>query len=313
MNLTVDFREQLDSVSTWITEQFDRIIATIKAIWGVQHYPDGRHAAITGDSIVVTGAGTFGGDGSFNGNVTADADGSPIIAGVLAASGGIRAGNGIDLRTNSAGSPLGRWRIATFVSASSERELMFQDIVGALGPYTFRIFWDGSSYILQPESASPLNLGRDTTGGRIQHIYVTNGVHEHGRSAAMGEWTAVAFAAGNFTASGTQTWTVTSGQQVAYSWMIIGKTMFLAFTINGSSVGGVASTELRIAIPGGFLAATGNTLGAIRSFDNGVDTVGFCGTVVGAAYVRLWRSGFTNWAASALNTSVQGLAVFEVQ
>lgn len=143
----------------------------------------------------------------------------------------------------------------------------------------------------------------------------TPGVKERGRAVAMGEWTAVAHDAANFTASGSMTWTVEAADQVSFGYMIIGKTMFVRFTLNGTSVGGTVSTELRIRIPaGGVAAAAGGspTIGAIRSFDNGTDTVGFCGVVAGATYIRCWRGGFTNWALSTNNTSVQGTAMFEI-
>lgn len=55
MNLTVDFRDQLDGVSTWITQQFDRTIAQIKGIWNKEHNPDGTHSTITATSVTVAG------------------------------------------------------------------------------------------------------------------------------------------------------------------------------------------------------------------------------------------------------------------
>jgi hypothetical protein len=143
----------------------------------------------------------------------------------------------------------------------------------------------------------------------------TPGLKERGRSAALGTWTSVAYNAANFTASGTMTWTVQEADQVSFGYMLFGKTMVVRFTLNLTSVGGAASTELRIAIPGGHVASsTGGspTIGAIRAYDNGTDTVGFCGVVASAGYVRCWRGGFSNWAASANNTSVQGMATFEV-
>lgn len=139
------------------------------------------------------------------------------------------------------------------------------------------------------------------------------GLYERARTTAAGIWTSVAYNSANFTASGSMTWTVDSGDQVAYAYMMIGKTMFISFTFNNTSVGGTVSTELRFAIPAGFLALNNATISAIRSFDSGTDTVGFCGTVAGAGYIRCWRGGFTNWALSTNNTSVQGLAIFEVQ
>lgn len=156
-------------------------------------------------------------------------------------------------------------------------------------------------------------LGVNVAPGAAGTISASGAVYERGRSTAMGEWTDVAYDAGNFTAKGSMTWTAENADQVSYKWTLLGKTMIVSFTLNSTSVGGTASDELRIAIPGGYLARNSDTLGAIRAYDNGTDTVGFCGVVAGAGYIRCWRGGFSNWALSTNNTSVQGQAVFEIQ
>lgn len=172
------------------------------------------------------------------------------------------------------------------------------------------------SFIAETDIADGTILARVADNETITGQYsFTPGVRERGRTVNMGEWTAVAHDAANFTGNGTMTWTVDLADQVSYSYTLIGKTMIVKFTFNGTSVGGVLNTELRVTIPGGYVAAVGGgtpTIGAIRSYDNGVDTVGFCGVVAGGTYIRCWRGGFTNWAASVNNTSVQGMATFEV-
>lgn len=156
-------------------------------------------------------------------------------------------------------------------------------------------------------------LGVNVAPGAPGTLSTSAGLFERSRSTAMGEWIPVPYSAGNFTASGSMSWTVTSGEQITYAYMLIGKTMTLEYAINLSTVGGTPDTELRIAIPGGFVAQTTAVLSAIRAFDNGSDTVGFNGSVAGQTYIRSWRSGFSNWAASTTNTTVQGVAIFQVQ
>ena len=156
-------------------------------------------------------------------------------------------------------------------------------------------------------------LGINVAPGSTGTVSASAGVFDQGRSTAMGEWQSVTYNSGNFTANGSMTWTVDSGDQVAYRYMLIGHTMWLAFTLNGTSVGGTLNSELHVAIPGGFSNASAATLAAVRSFDNGTDTVGFCGAVLSATYVRCWRGGFTNWATSTNNTSLQAFLTFEVQ
>lgn len=143
----------------------------------------------------------------------------------------------------------------------------------------------------------------------------SNGLKERGRAAKIGEWTAVAFDAANFTASGAMTWTVAVGDQFVYKYMLVGKTMILAYEIRTSTVGGVLSSALQIAIPGGFLSA-GRTWSFHRLSDAGaVATFGTAFVGTGGAVVQLFvdNTTTTNWAASADLTSVAGTIAFEVQ
>lgn len=156
-------------------------------------------------------------------------------------------------------------------------------------------------------------LGVNVAPGATGTISSSGGLFERSRSTAMGEWTAVTYSSGNFTASGSMTWTVDSVDQIAYRYMLIGHTMWLAFTLNSTSISGTPDQELRVKIPGGFSNTTDAVLAAVRSYDNGTDTVGFCGAVASQTYVRCWRGGFTSWAASTNNTAIQAFLTLEVQ
>lgn len=159
-------------------------------------------------------------------------------------------------------------------------------------------------------------LGINIAPGSTGTVKASAGLYDQGRSTAIGEITTVSYSSSNFsTSAGTMTWTVDAGDQISYKYALVGHTMFLWFAFNTTSVGGTgASTELRVAIPGGFTGHTNETLGAIRAYDNGTDTVGFCGTVAGASYVRCWRGGFSNWSiTSTNNTSLQAALVLEVE
>lgn len=135
----------------------------------------------------------------------------------------------------------------------------------------------------------------------------TNGLKERSRSAKLGEWTDIAYAAGNFTANGAMTWTVDVGDQVGFAYTIIGKTCFVRFTLNGTSVGGVVSSQLLIDLTAAGLTAAVNASAIVRCYNSGVDGAGLA-EVVGSQ-IRL--SLFTgNWTLSANNTSVQGVIMF---
>lgn len=148
-----------------------------------------------------------------------------------------------------------------------------------------------------------------TVGGDVS---ATDQLFERGRSAAVGEWTNVAHNAANFTASGSMTWTVASGDQIAYSYTLIGKTMILRVEVQDSSVGGTASTNLNVAIPGGFLAA-GTSAIVFDMFDAGVGAIGYARTVASGSVVELYRQDRANWSLSTNTTNVAFTLSFQVQ
>lgn len=143
-------------------------------------------------------------------------------------------------------------------------------------------------------------------------LTVSDGVVERGRSVAMGVWTDVAYAAGNFTASGAMTWTVGSGDQKTYAYTLVGDTMTLCFKVDGTTVGGTPSTDLRIALPGGVTAAR-TTTGAFQYLDaGGAATPGYWQVDVGTAYLRLLKQAFANWSSATDTTSVAGTVVISL-
>lgn len=130
-----------------------------------------------------------------------------------------------------------------------------------------------------------------------------------------GAWNSVTFATGNFTGSGSMTWTVASGDQVAFRYIVVGKLMTVFFDIRTTTVGGTPNTALQIAIPGGYAAGNDNiSLQPIRVFDNGTAAVGFAQVRNTGAGIQLFRSidGGTNWSAATDTTSVQGTITFQV-
>jgi hypothetical protein len=136
----------------------------------------------------------------------------------------------------------------------------------------------------------------------------TPGLKERGRAAKAGEWTDIAHDPARHTGNGGMTWTVDVGDQVGLAYMLIGKTAWIRFTLNGTTVGGVASSQLLLdlsAIPG--LTAVVNASAIVRCYNAGVDGAGLA-EIVGAQ-VRF--SLFTgNWTLVANNTSIQGSLMF---
>lgn len=126
-------------------------------------------------------------------------------------------------------------------------------------------------------------------------------------------WTTPTYASGNFTASGSMTWTVDSGDVTTYAYLLLGKTMFLTVYLSSTSVGGTLSNAFRIAIPGSNTAA-GTVLGTCLLRDNGTASVGqFYTGAAGATYVTVQKADASNFSASTNNTVVSGSLIFPIQ
>lgn len=143
-------------------------------------------------------------------------------------------------------------------------------------------------------------------------VTAAGAITERARSAAMGEWTAVAYNAANFTAS-SGNWTVDAGDQLVYKYTLVGKTMTLAWSIANTDVS--AGSILRLAIPGGFTAAS-NASGVHEARDSGAAAVlATCRAASGQAYIELYPSAGTagTWTITAAdNTTSLGTFTFEI-
>lgn len=122
--------------------------------------------------------------------------------------------------------------------------------------------------------------------------------------------TSVAFSAGNFTANGSMTWTVDSGDQAAFWYSLVGKLMTVGFTIKNSSVGGTLNTTLQIAIPAGKTAAHEQwTLGWMYQ---GTWAWCFFNVEASGTVIKIQKADGTNWSSSTDGTFVAGEIVFPI-
>ena len=126
-----------------------------------------------------------------------------------------------------------------------------------------------------------------------------------------GAWTTPAFAAGDFTASGSMTWTVEAGDVLTYAYNIIGKIMHVMFLINTSTVAGTPSSDLRIKIPEAKTATKSITVPCYVS-DNGTISIGFCTILATGTVMTVNKIDLGNFAAATNTTSVRGQITFEI-
>ncbi len=122
---------------------------------------------------------------------------------------------------------------------------------------------------------------------------------------SQGAYITPTFSAGNFTANGAMTYTVTQGVgDIAYVYYINGRTMTLSWYIVGT-IGGTPNTQTRIAIPGGYGLSNSVTTQIIFTSDNTTPKSGITLGVSGEAYIRCYRDitlAF-NWEAAGTDHS----------
>jgi len=148
--------------------------------------------------------------------------------------------------------------------------------------------------------ATPLQL--DRTGA----AFIGTDVYEKGRPTPIGHWTAMPYSAGMFTAYPSGTWAVDAGDVVTLSYMLVGKTLWLTYLLVTMSVTG-APTELRLALPGGYVCGL-TTVNTAAYREPTPWTTGYCSPAGGGGYVRFQKdpdSG-TAWATTTNQTYIYG-------
>jgi hypothetical protein len=123
------------------------------------------------------------------------------------------------------------------------------------------------------------------------------------------EWTDVAYNSGNFTASGSMTWTVASGDVILYRYkMLSSDTMLLQWRIIQSSVGGTPDTNLMLAIPNS-RTASGDGQSCLCYVKNAASvSVGLVYVVVTEGAIRIYKdlTAVSNYSASTDTTDTLG-------
>lgn len=128
----------------------------------------------------------------------------------------------------------------------------------------------------------------------------------------LGAWITPTYSAGNFTGSGSMTWTVASGDVATYAYNIIGKMMTVIFALETTSVTGTPGTYLQIAIPASKTATkqTANACGVV--IDNNTRKTGIMDVLANGTIIRVYLTDTANWASSTDLTYVIGQITFEI-
>lgn len=147
-------------------------------------------------------------------------------------------------------------------------------------------------------------------------ITSTGAISERGRVVPMGEWITIPYSSANFTGGGTQTWTPSGLVTLnLVQYMLVGKTMTVAFYIDNFSVGGVANPALFMTIPAHFQPSH-QFFNTFTYSDNGTLGVGLVQVVPSSSRTQIQFQkdfrGSSNWTASASSSGVAGQLAFEV-
>ena len=133
-----------------------------------------------------------------------------------------------------------------------------------------------------------------------------DGLYERSRTVKAGDSAVRAYTAGNYTAGGTMTWTVDSGDVFAESFTEVGTTQWFSFVLTTTTVGGTANPELRVTLPNS-RTATRTTSGVCVGLDNGTNYNGMWQVLSGNTYASLYSvpNTSTNWTLSTNATQVR--------
>lgn len=114
-----------------------------------------------------------------------------------------------------------------------------------------------------------------------------------------------AFAALDFAATLSMTWSVDAADQTLFKYVKLGKKLLIAIRLNNTTIGGtVAGANLTIKMPDGLLAAQVNEVPFTGVLSNVPETV-FASVAIGSNLITVRRASL-NWVAGTNNVDVAG-------
>lgn len=132
----------------------------------------------------------------------------------------------------------------------------------------------------------------------------------------QGAWITPAYAAGDFTASGSMTWGVDAGDVRTYRYKLDGNTLLVEAIMLTTTTGGTASFALYVKVPGGFSAAAEYT-GSQFYFNTAAPwTMGpvWIEPTTIPTKIQIYTAGFgnANWTLGTHNVGVYASLALEV-
>ncbi len=145
------------------------------------------------------------------------------------------------------------------------------------------------------------------TRDAIQALASTLNLVAQASAQRIGRWLDVPYDAANFFTNNTGSWTVLAANQIRYKYIVLDQLMILDVALINTTINNGTTTELKIAVPGGYLAAgTQGTRSAAIWNDNSPQAhVGAVFAQGGGRYVSIER-----WDALAAAGFVNGSTLF---
>lgn len=119
------------------------------------------------------------------------------------------------------------------------------------------------------------------------------------------------FNAGNYTGTGSQTWTLDAADRDIFRYYLQGTRLHISVSILNSSVGGTPSNGLVATIPLAF-TSNGGHQGGMAVVDNSTGVAGRWFTTNAASTITFRRADAANWAAATNTTQVLAQVFLEV-
>lgn len=136
--------------------------------------------------------------------------------------------------------------------------------------------------------------------------YVYDGTGDYWRlvSQQQGAWITPTFSAGNYTGSGSSTWTVEAGDVAANKYLVEGTTLFWQGQITTTTVGGTPDNKLQVTLPQGYTLA-GNCTNATWNINaGGAREAGYTFGSSADTLLTIQRLPLANWDAATNTTQV---------
>lgn len=296
-----------DSAARAELEQF---YSLLQGWLAAEHDEDGRHTDITADSIHVAGDVDLTGDlltddevHAFEGSTRESGfvDPASVTGDVHTAAVRVGGTSGLFLQLRPAQSPYTTGNeIALWLLGFSTVKPILR--FGSLG---------GTLTLLDGGSGSSLTIG-SALDPMTAIVASEQGFFEGARGAAIGQWIANPFDAGNFTAS-LGVWTVGSGDVNVNRYMLVGKTLWWQLDLVTTTVS--AGASLRATLPASLTCAVTNMPQLTRVSDAGAAAVpGLALVSTGLTYVE-FRADVNggNFSIATNTTVVQAILTIEVQ